>query len=242
MGKSIQIMHVTSYADLAPPSPGSVLLHLAEPRDVAAVAGEDARVTAARQGALAALLARWEHLVYASSAAVYGDAEPAPRRTDEAIAPRGAYAEAKATNEHAVLAAGGTVARLANVYGPGMAPNNVLADILRQIPGEGPLTLRALAPVRDYLWIDDAAAGLAALATAREAGAFNLGTGIGTSVGELARKALVTAGQSGRPVVASEASDPASHLVLDVADTAARVGWSPAVALDDGLRRLMDRV
>ena len=242
VGKSIQVLQVKSYADLVPPSTDSVLVHLAEPRDVAAVAREDARLAAERQGALAALLGRgWAHVVYASSAAVYGDGETAPRRTSESIAPRGAYAAAKAASEQAVLAAGGAVARLANVYGPGMAPNNVFADILRQIPGEGPLTLRDLAPVRDYLWVDDAAAGLAALAAARKSGLFNLGTGTGTSVGNLARQALACAGERGRPVHATVTAGRDSHLVLDAADTAAQVGWSPSVSLDDGLRRLMGR-
>ena len=47
--------------------------------------------------------------------------------------------------------------RLANVYGPGMAANNVMSDILGQVPGDGPLVVRDIAPVRDYLWIEDAA-------------------------------------------------------------------------------------
>jgi nucleoside-diphosphate-sugar epimerase len=96
-------------------------------------------------------------------------------------------------------------------------------------------------PVRDYLWVDDAAAGLVSLAAARRGGAFNLGTGVGTSVGELAGKALACAGETGRAVEASDAAGQPSYLVLDIADTTAQAGWSPRVALDDGLRRLMGR-
>jgi UDP-glucose 4-epimerase len=242
LGKFIKTVQVTSYADLAVPMPACVLLHLAEPRHVGEAAHEDARLRAERHGALAALLAKgWTHVVYASSAVVYGDGGSAPRRVGEPIAPHGAYAATKAANEQAVLAAGGTVARLANVYGPGMASNNVLSDILRQIPGQGPVMLRDLAPVRDYLWVDDAAAGLVALAAARRGGVVNLGTGIGTSVGDLAGRALACAGEAGRPVVASETAGRTSYLVLDISDTAAQAGWSPEVALDDGLRRLMGR-
>ncbi len=181
----------------------------------------------------------WRHIVYASSAAVYGDSETYPRRPDEPLAANGRYAALKLACERLVARAGGTVARLANVYGSGMSPHNVVSEILCQIPGAAPVRVRDVTPVRDYLWIGDAAAGLAALAEGRPGGIFNLGTGRGTSVGAVARLALCLAGEDARTVEAREAAGRRSHLTLDTASTLAATGWRHEVALEAGLARLI---
>ena len=41
----------------------------------------------------------------------------------------------------AVLASGGAVARLSNLYGPGMSDTNVLSAMLRQLNENGPMRL-----------------------------------------------------------------------------------------------------
>lgn len=241
MEKPIQTVRVTSYSELKPPEADCVLLHLAEPRDIGPAEDSGSDYVAARRALLADLLAKhWGHVVYASSAAVYGDSNDAtPHRTSEAIAPRGTYAKAKATCEQVVLARGGAVARLSNVYGLGMAPNNVVSDILRQIAGDGPLTVQGRRPVRDYLWIGDAAEGLAALATSRKPGVFNFGTGVGTSVEALAHTALARGGQPGRAVRATEEAERSSYLVLDISATTQQLGWTPHVGLAQGLKILL---
>jgi UDP-glucose 4-epimerase len=238
-GPSIQRMTVTSYAALRPPSVASVLLHLAEPRDVGSADNAGETYVADRRETLAQLLAKkWGHVVYASSAAVYGDEDRAPHRTDDEIKPRGAYAQAKVACEQDVLAHGGTVSRIVNVYGPGMAENNVISDILRQIPGDGPLIVRDRKPKRDYLWIGDLSDGLVALAMSLKPGIFHFGTGRGISVGEVARIALDRAGEPRRTVCAS-GDERESHLVLDVSETTAQLGWKPRVAIEHALANLL---
>jgi UDP-glucose 4-epimerase len=241
MQKPIQTAQVGSYAELRPPDADSVLVHLAEPRDIGSVECGGQTFIAERRRVLADLLAKnWAHFVYVSSAAVYGDEAEASRRADDAIVLRGAYARAKVACEDEVLARGGAVARLANVYGPGMAANNVVSDILRQVPGEGVLIVQNRKPVRDYLWIDDAAEGLAALAVSGKRGIFNFGTGVGTSVEALARVALRCAGEPDRSVGVSHGAERESYLVLDISATAQELGWTPKVALAQGLKILLD--
>jgi len=239
MNSAVETRQLRSYAELVPRAADSTLLHFAEPRDIDAAARAGEGYIAERRAALAELLAQnWGHVVYGSSAAVYGDAERTPHRTDDAVKPRGAYARAKAACEEDALAEGGAVARLANVYGSGMAPNSVVSEILRQIPGAGPLVLRDRKPVRDYVWIDDLADGLAALAMSRKAGIFNFGSGRGISVGELARTALDKAGEPGRPICAW-GEERESQLVVDIAETSAQIGWKPSVTIEQGLGNLL---
>lgn len=228
--------HTTQIADYADtPAPrGAVLVHLAQNRDASAPADEklvDTCCALARK--------HWAHVVYASSAIVYGDRHAHPRHPDEPPAAGSAYARIKLRCEAVFSAVGATSVRLANLYGPGMAENNVLADILRQIPGQGALRVRDVTPVRDFLWIEDAASCLLAACRAAPRRLLNAGSGRGISVGELAQLALDQAGESARTVVSEAPSPHPSTLVLDIAQTLALLDWSPMTDLRSGLGALV---
>jgi len=232
-------LRVAGYHDLPHSMASSILIHAGEPADIAAAeaAGEEhIRLVC---GFMDTLLARgFARLVYISSAAVYGDEILSPRRPDEPIAPRGIYANGKAACEAQALARGGVVARLSNLFGPGMARNTLIADVLAQIPGHGPLQLRDDAPVRDYVWIEDAARAIVACATLPVSGILNIGSAIGTSAGTLARIALGLAGEAERPVIATAASSRVSHLVLDITQTQEKLSWTPRMSLAGGLSQI----
>ncbi|KZD12191.1 NAD-dependent epimerase/dehydratase family protein [Oceanibaculum pacificum] len=227
----VQVVTVTHYTD-APPA--DVLIHLAEP---AAVPGD--AIEGAVTATLAALAGRgYRRLVYLSSAAVYGDMEPYPRRPDEPARAENGYGRMKRAGEAVALAAEGVVVRLTNVYGPGMSQGTVIADILAQRAVPGPIRLRDLAPVRDYLWRDDAVAGLVAIAEGSATGVFNLGSGEAASVERLAQTCLRLWGREGDGAVATAPGDRASILRLDISETLRQFDWRPRIALDEGLARL----
>jgi UDP-glucose 4-epimerase len=235
-------MRVDAYARFVPPA-GAVLIHCAEPRDVAAAEATGPAYVTQTMDMLADLLRHsWRQVVYLSSAVVYGDDQQHPRRPEEAVAPSGVYGRAKLACEGVVLGVGGIVARLSNVYGPGMAANSVLADILAQIPGRGALRVRDTAPVRDFIWVCDVARAIAALARSGRAGVFNLGTGEGVSIGALAAAALAAGGEADRPVTATAPTGRRSTLVLDITATRAAIGWRPTTTLETGLRRMIQQV
>jgi len=230
-------LRVARYAD----SPtGDVLVHLAEESDRARAAERGSAYEKAATETLAALLAKeYSRIVYASSAALYGDQSPRPHRGDDAVFVTDTYTRIKRYAELAVLEGPGVVARVANLYGPGMANSNVVSTILRQIPGEGPVEVLDDAPVRDFLWADDAASAIAAMVTGQPYGLFNVGSGQGTSIRELAKTALSVAGEANRTIVGTKPSGRPSHLVLDVKSTTTSFSWRPRMALDEGLRVLL---
>lgn len=220
---------------------GDLLIHLAESSDrAAALAAGDAYVEQALTTLEALLQGGYQGVVYASSGAVYGDSATAPRRVGDPMPADNPYDRGKVACEGLVAAAGRTSVRLANVYGPGMAANNAVSTILAQIPGTGPLRVRDGAPVRDFLWIEDAVAGLVALVDRAEAGLYNLGSGRGVALRDLARMALVAAGEGDRPLEETQPSGRTSHLVLDVAATEAATGWRPQVTAEEGMARLVE--
>jgi UDP-glucose 4-epimerase len=192
-------------------------------------------------------------VVYASSAAVYGDCpivpipETAPRR------PLSAYGADKLGCElHARVAAHvhgiPTVGlRFFNVYGPRQDPRSPYSGVIsifcdrlaRGAPidvfGDGLQT-------RDFIYVGDIVAGLLAAMSLRpaEAAVFNLCTGRPTSVLDLARSIATLAGTTlqvnHRPPRAGEIRHSVG--VPDVGRQA--LGFGEPAQLQDGLRNVLD--
>lgn len=226
---------------------GDVLIHLAENNDRVLVtksgqAYEDAVLTT-----LATLVANgYRRVVYASSSVLYGDADMHAHVPADPIQIEDAYTRVKRLSELAVLGLPrGVAARLGNLYGPGMSKNNVMSAILRQIPGEGALEVMDINPIRDFVWVEDAAEGIVALAVSnlqkqKVGRLFNIGTGVGTSIGSLAELALKIAGQPDRLVRPRHPSDSRSTLILNSSATTAACGWYPKTPLWQGLTHLIN--
>lgn len=237
----VRSYRVREYEETPAPT-GAVCIHLAGSNDAQNVADRianerDATLHLAHRLATAGFV----RVVYASSAQVYGDGIQDARREDEPLSPGSPYAMVKRAAEEVFLAYGHVVARIANTYGSGMSTANVLSDLLRQIPGEGEVLVRDAAPVRDYIHVQDVARGLACLALCKSQGIFNLGTGVGTSVGELAAMLLRQVGQEGRPVVQLAHGRRPSWMILDPHRMKATFGWAPTIQLEQGLKDLLNQ-
>jgi UDP-glucose 4-epimerase len=228
------LVTVTNYADVPMPD-DAVLVHLAQGSDVSG-SFDDGDIELCRTLSSK----HWRHIVYASSAVVYDDVKDSPLRPEEPVFATSDYTRLKLACEDIVLNVGGTCLRFANLYGPGMGANTVIADILRQIPGDGPLRLRDISPVRDFLWIEDAARCLAAACRKMPGGILNAGSGRKMVIGDVARLALSLAGEGSRPVVGMGNSGHASYLTLDVTKTRSLLDWSPEVDISEGLSSLLE--
>lgn len=183
---------------------------------------------------------RFPRILYGSSGAVYGDNSPYPHRADEVPAGTSAYACSKLACEREVLAEGGVVLRFANIVGPGMSDTAVLARVLAQIPGSGDLAVRDDSAVRDFLWNGDMATCVTGFVAGHASGVFNVGSGEGTSVRQLAELALTVAGESHRKVVSGPRAGRPSQLILDVAATRAAINWQPRARLDAAIRQILE--
>jgi len=183
------------------------------------------------------LCGRAGRVIYASSGVVYGDKYDAPFTTNMSAVQSDQYSRSKIQNERIVLNAGGIVLRLSNLYGRQMSKTNVMSDIMRQIPGEGPLHVINDTPVRDFLSVEDAARAFVLATTYVRSGVLNVGSGIGLSIGDLARLALTEAGETQRSVRATNRSSGFSMNVLNVADTQRLLGWISADSVRDFFRR-----
>ncbi len=118
-------------------------------------------------------------------------------------------------------------ARIFFVYGPGEGDDKLASALVRA--SENGETFAATEPDRrlDLIYVDDVADALAMLARSG-AGAYNIGSGVGTSVRDLAVRAGVELGATAAPAQAQP------NVVADIARLRA-LGWGPATSLDAGL-------
>ena len=228
---------VSTYADTPG---GDCLIHCAETNDraLANAGGEELEAETLR--ALSALLNKgYRQVVYASSAVLYGDQWTSSRKVTDPVTVTDTYTRIKRMSEISVLEYGGSVVRLSNVYGPGMAESNVLSHVLVQLGRDRTITMRSLDPVRDFLWIDDAVSALSIFSERENAGVFNVGSGQGISIGALVDLAQRCAGTR-QSVAELRTLDQPSHLVLDITGTREQLGWSPKTLPEVGVRELVE--
>ncbi|AHG91109.1 NAD-dependent epimerase/dehydratase [Gemmatirosa kalamazoonensis] len=191
-------------------------------------------------------------VVVTGSAEQYGRHEegemPVAERAEQR--PHSVYAATKVAQEAIALEAWRSAGvrviatRSFNHSGPGQAPHFLLPALVRRartLRG-GALRMGNQRPVRDFLHVSDVVAAYISLAERGSPGeAYNVASGVGTSVGELARRVLQRCG-----VDAPIASDPAlvrpadvPWLVGDPSKLRAATGWSPRRTLDDLLDDLI---
>ena len=237
------LVQVSNYAD-APD--GDVLIHLAEDNNLENVANRGLSYEQEALGTLRALMAKkYKRIIYTSSSTLYGDKSAIPHGVGDEIFAKNPYTQIKSLSESAVLDnQSGMVVRLANVYGPFMSTNNVISHIVKQIPLQGDLEVGDVTPVRDFIWVRDVAEGISMLALMEleeigKSKMYNLGSGIGTSIGGLALLTLELAGQPERRVVSKNQTRVASRIVLDYSETTNACGWTPRTSLQQGIASLL---
>jgi nucleoside-diphosphate-sugar epimerase len=136
------------------------------------------------------------------------------------------------------------VLRPFNTYGPRQSARAILPTILSQIlSGQKTITLGNLAPRRDLTYVTDTARAFLAVLERKgiEGETIHFGQGSAVSVQELAdvccrilkkRCRVVTADRRVRPV-----KSEVDLLLCDPSKSRERLGWSPRVDLDEGVRR-----
>lgn len=185
-------------------------------------------------------------LVFPSTAQVYGRPTQLPVEETAATVPISVYGATKLAAEILVqgyAAAFGfscTIARIANVYGYGASSDSVPMVLLRQALEGETLRVKSLMPVRDFIYRDDVVEGLILLGQLTDppgCRVYNLATGRGSSIRDLAQAVCRIAGLRGN-LTALEGNNPESipELVLSNEALFVRTSWRPIWSLEEGLR------
>lgn len=186
------------------------------------------------------------HIVFASSGAVLAGVDP-PLREDMAPLPLAPYGASKLYGEGLMWAARaygiiGVSLRFANVYGPECAHKpSVIAQFVRRALRHRPLVVYGNGrQTRDFLYVDDVCDAIVRSLLRRQPGVYHLGTGIETSVNELARKVSAVCDVPHRVDRRPSRPGEARRSFVDVAAAAKDLGWRPNTPLDEGIARTVD--
>jgi UDP-glucose 4-epimerase len=195
-------------------------------------------------------------LVVPGSRLQYGRAGTLPVGEDHPLEPLCIHGVHKAAVEqylHVYRHAYGlrfTAFRLTNPYGPGQPRERVAFGIINRlvhlaIAGQTLTVFGDGKQLRDYVFIDDVVNGLlvAGANEATDGKVYNLGSGVGTPLVDVARGICEAAG-SGTVAFAPwpplTAQIETGDFVADVTRFVTETGWRPCVDLRHGLRRTVD--
>ena len=191
--------------------------------------------------------------VFASTGgALYGDLATPPNTESTPKEPDSPYGIDKLAVEHflayyaRIHGLDTATVRFANVYGPRQDPHGeagVVAIFCQRILEGRPLTVFGDGmQTRDYVYVSDVAEATFTVATSAlpapggiDARAFNIGTGIATSVLVLANTLRAVAATDLPIEYAPKRPGEQQHSFLTITKARAALGWSPRVALRDGL-------
>jgi UDP-glucose 4-epimerase len=181
--------------------------------------------------------------VFASSGAVLAGATP-PLREDMPPAPLSPYGASKLYGE-GITAAGGVYGmvgislRFANVYGPSSAhKKSVISQFIRRALTAKPFVVYGDGrQTRDFLYVQDVCIAVEKALGADKPGVYHLGTGVETSVNELAEKVARACGTPLRLDRRPPRPGDAARSFVDLSSARRHLKWSPRVKLDQGLGR-----
>jgi UDP-glucose 4-epimerase len=192
-------------------------------------------------------------VVLASSAAVYGAADLIP--TPENQHPyndRTLYGALKSFDEsllrsfHEMFGLKYVALRYFNVYGPRMDIHGPHTEVLvrwmeRIERGDSPLIMGDGLQTADFVFVEDVArANLLAAFSEVEDDTFNVGTGIETSLNELATNLARVMGNEPRLEFGEERSvNPVRRRLADTTKASRMLGFDAKVTLEEGLHRLV---
>jgi UDP-glucose 4-epimerase len=225
-----------------------VCFHLAAQADVRVSVADPARDAEVNVlGTINVLQASHDHetqVVFSSTGgAIYGECEePAPETAPrEPISP---YGTSKLAGEEYLAMAnrlygeGHVALRFGNVYGPRQDPHGEAGVVAiffgRLLEGQPPRIFGDGSQTRDYVYVGDVVRATL-LAAGHAGGVFNVGTGVETSVVDLAAACMRVSGVELEPVFEPARLGELQRSVLDPSLSERELGFRTAVDVEAGL-------
>jgi CDP-glucose 4,6-dehydratase len=193
-------------------------------------------------------------VVMASSDKAYGDQKQLPYHEDTPLQGSHPYDVSKscadliASTYYQTYGLPVAVTRCGNLFGGGdLNYNRIVPGTIRSvIRNVQPVIRSDGSPLRDYIYVNDAAEAYILLARSLDdpglhGQAFNFGTARPQSVLDLTRKILELMGRTDlEPIVLNEAKGEILHQYLSSDKARRMLGWEPVASLDAGLSETID--
>jgi UDP-glucose 4-epimerase len=198
----------------------------------------------------AAAFHKVKRVVYASSASVYGEPESLPMREDGPLNPITPYCIAKLAGEQLLHFYGRQTGlswnamRFFNVYGPGQKTSAYYTSVINHFigrikNGEPPIIDGKGDQSMDFVHVHDVAdACVAALLSEVDGEVFNVGTGVSTSIAQLAHILIRSVGVDVEPVF-NPRDVLVSRRAADISKAERLLNWKPKITVEQGMDDLV---
>ena len=214
------------------------------------VASHEANTTGTLNVLIAARDAHVKRVVYAASSSAYGNTAELPKREEMLPRPLSPYAAAKYAGEqycrafHASFGVGTIALRYFNVFGPRQDPTSQYAAVIPKFimcadAGESPTIFGDGEQTRDFTFVRNVVRAnlLACEAPVAALGeAYNVGCGERVSVNALWRRIRDMLGATVEARYEPSRTGDVRDSLASLDRVRAMLGYTPVVALDDGLR------
>ncbi|HEY0641641.1 MAG TPA: NAD-dependent epimerase/dehydratase family protein [Pseudonocardiaceae bacterium] len=190
-------------------------------------------------------------LVFASSASVYGDPKKLPMHEDDELSPLTPYCISKRAGEDLLgfyertRGLSWLALRFFNVYGPGQKTTAYYTSVINHFvnrlrEGRPPVIDGRGEQSMDFIHVTDIARGVvAALESERANLPVNLGTGVDTSVAQLAKILIDAVGADVEPQF-NPRDVLVSRRAADITRAREVLGWTAEISVSDGMRELVE--
>ena len=185
-------------------------------------------------------------VVYASSSSIYGNTTEIPIKENSKREPINPYGQTKLDDEILAeklkdLSVIGL--RYFNVYGVGqnISYAGVITNFLEKIKNKKPLIINGKGnQVRDFIHVNDIAkANLAAMLSNVKKGFFNIGTGIPTSINNLAEMMVKISQSKNKIIHGPELDGDIEVSQANIEFTKKSINWNHLINLEEGLLELI---
>jgi nucleoside-diphosphate-sugar epimerase len=196
-----------------------------------------------------------KRVMFACSAATYGEDPELPKRETMAPAPCSPYGVEKITGEYylgvfnALYGVETVSLRYFNVFGPRQDPGSPYSGVIsifvdRTLADKTPLVFGDGEQYRDFVYIANVVdANLLAATVPKAAGrCYNVGCGQKTSLNDLLRILGKLAGKELKPEYKEPRAGDIRESVADITRIKTELGYDPKVGVEEGLKHLLDYV
>lgn len=190
-------------------------------------------------------------VVYASSSAVYGNQTKIPIKEDSERRPINPYGVTKLESEYLAekyWKSGVSIIglRYFNAYGEGQTGTyaGVITEFMKKIVQSLPPVINGDgSQVRDFVFVEDIVnANLIAMKSKVNHGFFNIGSGIATSILELANLMIRLSGLAMKPLYSKMLEGDVKISQADISLAKQLLNWKPETKLEDWLSKTLPKI